>query len=283
MKTVTTQEREEALSDCAAASALPYNDDEMSQPSSEGIEDTENSESEKDSCASQEQVASEVNTVGWGDVNPPSRQKTFSYALYRFFKRSTDIIVSALVMLVFCWLFFILTLAVKLSDGGKVIYKHKRVGKGGKTIYISKFRSMRENADKIEDCLTPEQLEEYKREYKVDRDPRITPLGGFLRRTSLDELPQFWDVFVGRISFVGPRPLVEDELKSKYGEYAEKLVSVKPGLIGWWAASGRSNTVYETGERQQKELYYVDHCSILFDLKIIFKTVIEVIRRDGAK
>ena len=245
MKTVNTQEREDTLSECAATNSLPYNEDtDIGQPAND---------TEEQSCQQAEEAVSQVNTEGWGDVNPPARQKT------------------------------LLALAVKLSDGGKVIYKHKRVGKGGKSIYISKFRSMRDNADKIEDCLTPEQLEEYKREYKVDRDPRITPLGRFLRRTSLDELPQFWDVFVGRISFVGPRPLVEDELRTKYGEYAEKLVSVKPGLIGWWAASGRSNTVYETGERQQRELYYVDHCGILFDLKIILKTVIEVIKRDGAK
>ena len=275
MKTVNTQEREDTLSECAATNSLPYNEDtDIGQPAND---------TEEQSCQQAEEAVSQVNTEGWGDVNPPARQKTFGYGCYIFFKRATDIIVSATVMIVFCWLFLILALAVKLSDGGKVIYKHKRVGKGGKSIYISKFRSMRDNADKIEDCLTPEQLEEYKREYKVDRDPRITPLGRFLRRTSLDELPQFWDVFVGRISFVGPRPLVEDELRTKYGEYAEKLVSVKPGLIGWWAASGRSNTVYETGERQQRELYYVDHCGILFDLKIILKTVIEVIKRDGAK
>ncbi len=278
MKPVITQEREEALSDCDAASALPYGDNDGQQP-----EKAVDADSEINCDINSSDCLSGVNTQGWGDVHAPARQKTFRYGCYRFFKRATDIFVSALVMIVFSWLFIILCIAVKLSDGGKVIYKHKRVGKNGRPIYISKFRSMRENADKIEDCLSPEQLAEYKREYKVDRDPRITPLGNFLRRTSLDELPQFWDVFVGRISFVGPRPLVEDELKCKYGEYADKLVSVKPGLIGWWAASGRSNTVYETGERQQKELYYVDHCSTLFDLKIIFKTVVEVIRRDGAK
>ena len=275
MKTVNTQERADTLSECAAADIVAYKED---ADSCQSLIDTD-----EQSCQKTEEAVPQLNTEGWGDVNPPARQKTVGYGCYLFFKRAADILVSATVIIVFCWLFLILALAVKFSDGGKVIYKHKRVGKCGKVIYISKFRSMRDNADKIEDCLTPEQLEEYKREYKVDRDPRITPLGGFLRRTSLDELPQFWDVFVGRISFVGPRPLVEDELTSKYGEYAEKLVSVKPGLIGWWAASGRSNTVYETGERQQRELYYVDHCGILFDLKIIFKTVIEVIKRDGAK
>ena len=202
---------------------------------------------------------------------------------YRFIKRTFDIISSGLVLIIFSWLFIIIALVVKFSDGGRVIYKHERIGQYGKKIHISKFRSMRPNADKLEDMLTPEQIEQYKREFKIDGDPRVTRVGKFLRKTSLDELPQIWDIFVGRISVVGPRPLMEAEIIEKYGDDAQKLLSVKPGMIGWWAANGRSNVSYASGERQKLELYYVDHCSVWLDLKIIFKTLVSVLKRDGAK
>ncbi len=202
---------------------------------------------------------------------------------YLFFKRAFDILSSGFALLLFSWLFLILALCVKLSDGGTVFYRHPRVGKGGKNIYIPKFRSMKRNADKLEDMLTPEQLEQYRREYKIDNDPRITKVGHFLRKTSLDELPQLWSIFKGDLSVVGPRPLMREELEEKYGEDAEKLVSVKPGLIGWWAANGRSNCTYESGERQKLELYYASHCSLGFDIKILFKTIGSVLKGDGAQ
>lgn len=212
-----------------------------------------------------------------------SRKKGLRYGLYRFVKRTFDIFASGLFLILFSWLYLILAIAVKCCDGGKVFYKHKRVGKNGKVIYLPKFRSMIMNADKVEDLLTPEQIEQYHREYKIDNDPRITKVGKFLRKTSLDELPNIWAIFKGDISVIGPRPLVESEVVEKYGEDAEKLLSVKPGMIGWWAANGRSNCTYESGERQKYELYYVDHCSIWLDIKIIFKTIFGVLKRDGAK
>lgn len=210
-------------------------------------------------------------------------KRGFRYGCYLFIKRTFDIVSSGLFLLVFSWLYLILAIVVKCSDGGSVFYRHKRVGKNGKTIYIPKFRSMKKNADKLEDMLTPEQLEQYKREYKIDNDPRITKVGGFLRKTSLDELPNIWAIFKGDISVIGPRPLMQSEVEDKYGEDAAKLLLVKPGMIGWWAANGRSNTTYESGERQKLELYYVDHCSLWLDIKIIFKTIWKVIKRDGAK
>lgn len=207
----------------------------------------------------------------------------FRYGFFLFLKRSFDLIASGLFLILFCWLYLILAIAVKCSDGGPVFYKHKRVGKNGRTIFIPKFRSMKKNADKLEDMLTPEQLEQYKQEYKIDNDPRITKLGKFLRKTSLDELPNIWSIFKGDISVIGPRPLMREEIDEKYGELSKKLLSVKPGMIGWWAANGRSNCTYESGERQNLELYYVDHCSVGLDIKIIFKTIIGVLKRDGAK
>ncbi|HIW03970.1 MAG TPA: sugar transferase [Firmicutes bacterium] len=212
----------------------------------------------------------------------PKKKSAFSRGLYAFAKRAFDIVSSLVFLVAFSWLYLILALVVKLGDGGKVFYFHERVGKNGKTIRIPKFRTMKKNADKLADMLTPEQLEQYKREYKIDNDPRITKVGKFLRRTSLDELPQIWSIFIGQLSVVGPRPLMRDELSEKYGKDADKLLSVKPGLIGYWASHGRSNCTYESGERQKMELYYVDNRSAWMDTKIIFKTIAGVIRRDGA-
>ncbi len=210
-------------------------------------------------------------------------RKGFRYKCYLFFKRAFDIFSSGLFLLIFCWLYLILALVVKCSDGGPVFYKHKRVGKNGKIIYLPKFRSMVKNADQIELTLTEEQLKQYREEYKIDNDPRITKVGKFLRKTSLDELPNIFSIFIGDISVIGPRPLMESEIDEKYGEDREKLLSVKPGMIGWWAANGRSNCTYQSGERQKLELYYVDHCSVWLDIKIIFKTIGGVFRREGAK
>ncbi len=203
--------------------------------------------------------------------------------VYRFFKRIFDILFSLCFIAVFSWLYIILAIIVKCSDGGPVFYKHKRLGLNGKTIYIPKFRSMKKNADQLEKMLTPKQLEEYQKEYKIDNDPRITRIGAFLRKTSLDELPNVFAILLGRISIIGPRPIMEKEAEEMYGASKEKLLSVKPGMIGWWAANGRSNTTYESGERQKLELFYVDNCSFKLDMKIIFKTIGSVFKREGAK
>lgn len=210
-------------------------------------------------------------------------KKGFRYGCYLFFKRTFDIVFSSIFLIAFSWLYLIIAVLIKCGDGGKIFYRHERKGKNGKTIFIPKFRSMKKNADKLEIMLTPEQLEQYKKEYKMDNDPRITKLGGFLRKTSLDELPNIWSVFIGDISFIGPRPLMEAEIVEKYGNDKDKLLSVKPGMIGWWAANGRSNCTYGSGERQRLELYYVDNCSIWLDIKIVFKTIIGVFKRTGAK
>lgn len=212
----------------------------------------------------------------------PKKKSALRRGLYAFVKRAFDIVSSLAVLVLFSWLYLIIAVAVKLSDGGSVFYFHERVGKNGKKIRIPKFRTMKKNADKLEDMLTPEQLEQYRREYKIDNDPRVTKIGKFLRKTSLDELPQIWSIFIGKLSVVGPRPLMREEIEEKYGAEADKLLSVRPGLIGYWASHGRSNCTYESGERQKMELYYVDNRSVWMDIKIIFRTLIGVIRRDGA-
>lgn len=252
--------------------------------SAEGAKRSEEIESKAHASGASAQPASDekqASFVGEEDTFVPHGGA--KYKCYLFFKRAFDIFSSGLFLLVFSWLYLILAILVKCSDGGPVFYRHPRVGKGGKTIYIPKFRSMKKNADRLEEMLTPEQLEQYRREYKIDNDPRVTKLGAFLRKTSLDELPNVWSIFTGAISVIGPRPLMREEAEEKYGADMRKLLSVKPGMIGWWAANGRSNCTYESGERQKLELYYVDHCSVGLDIRIVFKTIVGVFKRTGAK
>ena len=136
------------------------------------------------------------------------------------------------------------------------------------------------NAEELIKQFTPEQMKEYKENFKLENDPRITKVGKFLRKASLDELPQLLNIVKGELALIGPRPVVKDELE-KYGENAEKFLSVTPGLTGNWAASGRSNTTYE--ERMEMELWYVDNISFKTDIQIFFKTIVAVIKKEGAK
>lgn len=198
---------------------------------------------------------------------------------YKIVKRTTDITLSAMAMVALMPLFLIISLAIKLESKGPVFFKHTRVGKDGKTIQIYKFRSMVDNAEDLIKKFTPEQMEEYKENYKLKNDPRITKVGKFLRSTSLDELPQLINIMKGDLSIIGPRPVVADELK-KYGVNTEKFLSVTPGLTGYWAVNGRSCTSYE--QRMQMELFYIDNISLKMDAKVFFKTFEAVAKRKGA-
>lgn len=142
---------------------------------------------------------------------------------------------------------------------------------------------MYKNADKMIDQLTDEQRQQYITEFKIDNDPRITPVGNFLRKTSLDELPQLFNVLCNDMSLVGPRPLIESEIQTYYADMFDTLLSVKPGVTGYWQAYARNNATYQSGQRQQMEMYYVNHASIMLDIKILFRTVVSVLRKDGAK
>jgi lipopolysaccharide/colanic/teichoic acid biosynthesis glycosyltransferase len=141
---------------------------------------------------------------------------------------------------------------------------------------------MRSDAGNLNTLLTPEQLKQYHREFKIVDDPRITDIGNFLRLSSLDELPQFLNVLFGSMSLVGPRPIVEEETVH-YGRDLETFLSVRPGVTGYWQAYARNNAEYKDGKRQKMELYYVNHMSLLFDIKIFFHTFGSVLRRDGAR
>ena len=204
--------------------------------------------------------------------------------LYFIIKRLFDICCSLAGMLILIPLTIIVKICyICTGDFGSIFYRQERLGKNGHIIRIFKYRTMVQNADEILAYWlenNPDKREEYLRERKIDNDPRITKLGKFLRVASIDEFPQFINVFVGDMSLIGPRPVVPDEAEN-YKKNKDKFLSVRPGLTGYWASSGRNNISYD--ERMNMELYYVEHCSILLDIKIIWKTIIAVIKKEGAK
>ena len=203
-------------------------------------------------------------------------------SIYYIVKRIFDIIVSSILFVALIPLFFLIMLFIRLDSKGNSIYKHKRLGKGGSTIYIYKFRTMYQDADeRLEELLKdPIIKKEWESHFKLRNDPRITRIGKILRKTSLDELPQLMNILNGDMSLIGPRPIIDDEIE-KYGLYKTKFLSVSPGLTGWWATNGRSCTSYE--DRMRLELYYIEHQGVKLDLKIIIKTIVAVIIGHGAK
>ena len=200
--------------------------------------------------------------------------------IYRGFKRIVDIILGCIGLVLLSPVFLILAICIKIDSKGPVIFAHKRIGKNGKEFNMYKFRSMYENAEEMIENFNEEQKREWQENFKLENDPRITKVGKFLRKTSLDELPQIVNIIKGDLSIIGPRPIVDEELE-KYGENKEKFLSITPGLTGYWQANGRSNTTYE--ERMQMELYYIDNQSLWLDIKIFFKTIVSVLKKEGAK
>ena len=200
--------------------------------------------------------------------------------IYVFIKRLFDFFMSLFSLIILSPLLLILAFLVKVTSKGPVFYKHRRIGKKGKTFKLIKFRTMRYDTRPIEQQLTKEQLDQFYTEFKIDNDPRITAVGKFLRKTSLDELPQLFNILVGQMSLVGPRPILDIETE-KYGLTRNVLLSVKPGLTSYWACHGRSNIDYQ--ERINMELYYIKHRSIWMDIKIILLTFIKVFKREGAR
>lgn len=210
----------------------------------------------------------------------PNEQDVLS--TYYFPKRIFDFAFSLVLLFILSPCFILIGLLIKLEDGGKIFYLHPRLGIKSSEINVYKFRSMKETKQDLKDFLTEEQYEEYLKEYKLDNDPRITKIGNILRKTSLDELPQLLNILKGEMSFVGPRPIIEEEFINYSSQEKEKLLSVKPGLTGYWQAYARNNATYQTGKRQEMELYYIDNASLLLDIKILFKTVHTVLTREGA-
>ena len=204
---------------------------------------------------------------------------------YLFFKRAFDIIASFLAIIIlfpFLLIVFIIQLFV---TKGKPIFADKRVGKNGKDIMVLKFRTMYHDAEEnIDKYLTKKQKKQWLRERKVDDDPRVSKHGSLLRKTSIDELPQLFNIFVGQMSFVGPRPMTKREVLYGYTiEQRDILLSTRPGLTGTWQVEGREITEFKSGKRQKLDLLYFEKRSLWYDLKVIFKTIPAVLKQKGAK
>lgn len=193
-----------------------------------------------------------------------------------------DKTVAALALIALAPVFALIALMLKLRERGPVFYAHTRIGKDGRSFKCYKFRTMRSDGDRrlawvFE--IDPIARADWNATQKLERDPRVHPTGDMLRRTSLDELPQFWNVLRGDMSLVGPRPIVTDEAHH-YGRHFADYCSVRPGITGAWQVSGRSNTTYE--ERVALDLDYIRNASLADDLRILVRTVAVVLRRDGA-
>ena len=200
--------------------------------------------------------------------------------IYEFLKRAMDIICSGLAIVVLSPILLVLAIAVK-SDGGPAFYSQVRLGKDGKKFRIYKFRSMCINADSPEMLAKLAKLNEMDGPaFKIKNDPRITKVGRFIRRTSLDELPQLFNIFRGDMTIVGPRPPLESEV-AQYTDYQRQRLLVKQGLTCYWQCSGRNNINFE--EWVELDLKYIRERSLWTDIKIIFKTIPAVLRGDGAE
>ena len=193
-------------------------------------------------------------------------------------KRVFDILVGGLITLLLSPILLICAILVRLSGPGPILFRHGRLGKGRKKFDQFKFRTMVQNADEILNS-NPELMQQFREGFKLRDDPRITPIGRFLRRWSLDELPQLFNVLRGEMSLVGPRPIVEAEIE-KYDLFADALFSVTPGITGLWQVSGRSDVGY--GERVKLDLLYIERWTLWEDLRILVLTPGAVIGGRGS-
>ena len=206
----------------------------------------------------------------------------FFFAWWRdFVKRAMDVCGASILLVLLFPVLFAIALIV-MSDHGNAVYGHPRVGRGGRTFRCLKFRSMVKNSDEVLAKLLasdPQAREEWNRDFKLKNDIRITPVGRVLRKTSLDELPQLWNVLRGDMSLVGPRPVVQQEL-ARYGLDVRYYLALKPGMTGLWQVSGRNDVDYPT--RVSLDVKYAMNRSLAFDISILLRTVKVVLAKDGA-
>ena len=228
----------------------------------------------------------ENNIIKFDDNNKVLEQKekkTFNEITYSFLKRTVDITASATVLLLLSPVFLVTSLAIKKDSDGPAMFTQKRIGKDGKLFEIYKFRTMVPDADKkLFELLDKDEKarEEYKVNKKLKNDPRITKVGNFLRKTSIDELPQLINVLKGDMSLVGPRPYLPRE-KDDMGAYYNTIIESKPGITGLWQVSGRSNTTFE--DRLEFDKEYTENKGFFYDMGLLTKTVGVVIHKDGAE
>lgn len=202
--------------------------------------------------------------------------------IYLPFKRLFDILFGIIgVILTIPFILIIKISYILNKDYSSIFFTHKRIGKNGKEFKMYKFRTMVPNAEEVlkEMLKDKKYLNEWKEYHKFENDPRITKVGGIFRKLSLDELPQFINILKGDMSLIGPRPLIQEEVDD-YKKKKKILLSIKPGLTGWWACHGRSCT--SNKQRQDLELYYVKNCSFILDIKTFFLTIVKVLKREGA-
>lgn len=209
---------------------------------------------------------------------------SFSFQIqHLLIKRILDIVFSLFALILLSPIFLLIAFAIRSTSKGKAIYSQIRIGRGGIGFSCYKFRTMYQNADqRLKEVLENDSAKqkEWEECHKLKNDPRITSLGTFLRKTSLDELPQFWNVLKGDLSVVGPRPVVQEEILKHFGYKAQKILSIRPGLTGLWQISGRSDISYT--KRIALDEDYVDNRTLLLDLKIIALTIPSMICKKGA-
>ena len=202
----------------------------------------------------------------------------YANPIYKVTKKIVDILASIMLLICSFPIWLVAIIAIKLHDGGPIFFRHRLVGKGGNLFDMLKFRTMVVNAQEVLEN-NKELLEEFQKNYKLDNDPRVTPFGKWLRKTSLDELPQLINILKGDMSLVGPRPVKKAELE-RFGEFKHERIKVRPGLTGFWQVSGRCTTNYY--ERVQMDRFYMNKCGIWLDLVILLKTPLKVLKSDGA-
>ncbi len=212
-------------------------------------------------------------------VTPASPEQLFRY---RVVKRGVDLTLVALCLPVLLLLIASIALAIRLTSPGPIFFSHRRIRGHGRFFSMWKFRTMCVNSSEVLEsylAVNPEARAEWRKTHKLKCDPRVTKVGDFLRRTSLDELPQLWNVLTGSMSLVGPRPIVAAEVE-KYGDYFADYCLVKPGVTGLWQVSGRSQLTYP--ERVQLDRRYAHQWSLTMDCKILLRTLSSVANQDGA-
>lgn len=209
--------------------------------------------------------------------------KKIDRLIYLILKRILDIILGILGCILLIPITIIIWICKKIKrDNNKIFYRQKRIGQNGKTITIIKFKSMVDNAEQILEKLMEEDeaiRKEYSINKKLENDPRITEIGKILRETSIDEFPQFINILIGNMSFVGPRPYLLNE-KVDMGNYYNDIIKVKPGITGLWQIAGRSKIPFN--ERLKLEQEYSKKAKLILDIKIILKTILKVIKKEGA-
>ncbi|OGF48058.1 MAG: hypothetical protein A2452_04720 [Candidatus Firestonebacteria bacterium RIFOXYC2_FULL_39_67] len=210
-------------------------------------------------------------------------RNTLKSEFNRVVKNTFDLILSLLIMSIALPFILLISILIRVNSRGNPIYGHERIGHNGKKFKCLKFRTMYFDSDlRLKELLEKDETarKEWEKNYKIVNDPRITKIGGFLRKTSLDEIPQLFNIFMGQMSLVGPRPVLQEELDKYYGEYSEYYYDVYPGLTGLWQVSGRSGVDYK--KRVSLDVWYVSNWSLWLDVVILIRTVKAVFKRDGA-